>query len=116
MFGWFRAEAALASRSKRLECLRVCGYLFGQELEGHEAAELHILGLVDDTHSTTAELFDDAVVRDGLADERVGGWHAAAHLRLRQASQRTPNGVRGLPPLCYAPARPGRGAMCRLFR
>jgi len=29
-----------------------------------------VLGLVDDTHPSTAELLDDAVVRDGLADHR----------------------------------------------
>jgi hypothetical protein len=34
--------------------------------------ELGVFGFVNDTHTATAELFDDAVVRDGLADKRVG--------------------------------------------
>ena len=32
--------------------------------------EACVLGFVDDTHTATTELFDDAVVRDGLADWR----------------------------------------------
>jgi hypothetical protein len=31
--------------------------------------EPYVLSLVDDTHATAAELLDDAVVRDGLADQ-----------------------------------------------
>ncbi len=34
--------------------------------------ELGVLSLVHNTHAAAAELFHDAVVRDGLADERVG--------------------------------------------
>ena len=68
MLGWFRAEAACASRSKAAECLRVFGYIFGQKLEGDEAAKLRVLSLVDDTHPAAAEFLDDAVVRNGLAD------------------------------------------------
>src|SRR5215469_5224635 len=40
-----------------------------QELQRHKSTELHILGLVDHTHSAAAELFEDAVVGNGLADE-----------------------------------------------
>ena len=40
----------------------------GQKFQGDKAAEPHILGLVDDTHPATAQLLNDAVVRDGLAD------------------------------------------------
>ena len=75
---------------KAAECLWVFGYLFGQKLEGHEAAELHILGLVDDTHSATTEFFDDAVVRDCGADERIRAGHLLHILGLEpEASQRT---------------------------
>jgi hypothetical protein len=57
--------------------LRIFGDVVGQELQGHKAAELHVLGFVDDTHATTAEFFDDAVVRDDPADERLGFRHLA---------------------------------------
>jgi len=30
--------------------------------------ELHVFGLVDDTHPSAAKFIDDAIVRDGLAD------------------------------------------------
>jgi hypothetical protein len=33
----------------------------GQEFQRNETPKLGVLGFVDDTHSTTAELFDDAV-------------------------------------------------------
>ena len=37
--------------------------------------EARVFGLVDDAHAAAAKFFDDAVVRDSLADERVGAWH-----------------------------------------
>jgi hypothetical protein len=54
--------------------LRVSSNIFRQELQGDEATKLCILGLVHDTHPTTAQLLDDAVVRDGLADHSVDAW------------------------------------------
>ena len=50
------------------QCQRVSGHVIRQELERNETTQLGVLGLVHDAHSTTAELFDDAVARDGLAD------------------------------------------------
>ena len=53
---------------KAAESLRVFGYVVGQELESDKATEFDVLSLVDHTHAAAAELLDDAVVRDGLAD------------------------------------------------
>ena len=50
------------------ECLRVFGDVIGQKLKGNEAAEVHVLSLINHTHPAAAEFLDDAVVRDGLAD------------------------------------------------
>src|SRR5262249_16315115 len=50
------------------QSLSVLGYFIRQKFQGDEAMQLHILGLVHDTHSTAAELLDDAVMRNGLAD------------------------------------------------
>ena len=46
----------------------VFGYFVGQEFEGDKAMEPGVLGLVHHPHATTAQLLDDAIVRDGLAD------------------------------------------------
>src|ERR1700719_2073518 len=57
--------------AETFERLRVSGNIFRQELQGDEATKLRVLGLVNHTHPTTAQLLDDAVVRDGLSDHSV---------------------------------------------
>ena len=59
--------------SKAFESLRVLGHVFGKKFERDKTTEGGILRFVDDTHAAAAELFDDAVVRDGLADHWVNG-------------------------------------------
>ena len=68
MLGWFRAEAALRFAAEALQSLGVLGDFFGQELQSDKTIEPGVLGLVDHTHPAAAELLDDAVVRDGLAE------------------------------------------------
>jgi hypothetical protein len=48
--------------------LRVLSNLVRQELQGDKAAQLYVLSLIDNTHAATAQLLDNAVVRNGLAD------------------------------------------------
>jgi hypothetical protein len=43
-----------------------------QELQGHAATQARVLGPVDDTHAATAELLENAVMGDGLADHEEG--------------------------------------------
>ena len=54
---------------KTRQRLLIFGDLIGQELEGHKTMESDVFGLVDDTHPASAELLDDAVVGDGLAEQ-----------------------------------------------
>jgi len=54
--------------------LQVFGYVIGKELESDKATELYILSFVDNTHASAAQLLDDAVMRDGLADQGVVQW------------------------------------------
>ncbi len=54
------------------QSLCILGYLIGQKLQSHKAMQPRILGFVDHTHPATAELIDDTVVRDGLADHGIG--------------------------------------------
>lgn len=52
----------------------------GKEFQGDAAAELRILGLVDDAHASGAKLLDDGVMRKGLPDQRAGVVHSASIL------------------------------------
>ena len=59
------------------EGLGISGDVIGEEFEGDVAVEADVFGLVDHAHTSATELFGDAVMRDGLADEGVGGGHGA---------------------------------------
>jgi hypothetical protein len=54
-----------------LTSVRVLCHMIRPELESHRATEFDILSLVDNTHPAAPELLDDAVVRDGLIDQRT---------------------------------------------
>jgi hypothetical protein len=62
------------------------------KLEGNKPTDLHILGLVDDAHTTAAELLVNAVARNGLADH----W-AQNPTSVKQASQRGEESRRPIP-------------------
>jgi hypothetical protein len=53
------------------------------------AAQRFVLGLIDNAHAATAELLDDAVVRDGLSD------HWSRILRARNWQVNESRGVDG---------------------
>jgi hypothetical protein len=48
--------------------LGIASQVFGEEFQGYVATELGIFGLVDYAHSSAAELMEDAIMRDGLAE------------------------------------------------
>jgi hypothetical protein len=50
----------------------------GEEFQRNGPAEPSVFGLVDDTHPATAQLFEDAVVRNGFTDERFVAGHCGA--------------------------------------
>src|ERR1700690_2747929 len=54
--------------AETFQCLWVLRYIVRQELQRDKPAKRDILGLIDYTHPAAAELLDDTVVRDGLAD------------------------------------------------
>ena len=54
------------------ERLRITRNFVGQEFECDEAMEPLVFGLVDHSHPAATELFNDAVVRDGLANHGMG--------------------------------------------
>ena len=71
-----------------LERLPIARKLLGQKLEGDAAAEARVFGLVDHTHSAGAELLDDSIVGDSLADHdpspmrRSRSWKRGSPRRL----------------------------------
>jgi hypothetical protein len=67
-----QCRGGLGFTLKAAERLRVFGDVVGKELESDKATELYVLSLVNHTHPAAAEFFDDAIVRDGLADHAVG--------------------------------------------
>ena len=66
-----------------LQRRRIFRERFGHKLQRDETTELGVFGLVDNPHATTADLFDDAVMRNGLANEWVRNRHTCGHLRVR---------------------------------
>ena len=57
---------------KAFQSLVVLGKMFGEQLQGNEAAEPSVFGLVDHTHTAATQLLKDAVVRNSLANHAEG--------------------------------------------
>jgi hypothetical protein len=68
MLGWFRADAARLA-PEAFKRLLVPRQFIGQKLQGNEPAKLGVLGFVDHAHAAAAQLLNDAVMRDGLANK-----------------------------------------------
>ena len=54
--------------AKAFQGLGISGQFVGQEFQRDETPQFGVFSFVDHTHPAAAELFDNAVVRDGLAD------------------------------------------------
>src|SRR6266852_9300390 len=61
-----RRSSRLAAES--LQRLPVLRYILRQKLQCNEAVKPSVLGLVNDSHASAAELLDDAVMRDDLSN------------------------------------------------
>src|SRR5207302_731233 len=94
---------------KTLEGLGVGGDVLGKKFEGDEAAQLDVLGLIDNTHASAAEFLNDAVMGDGLAD------HGSAELRNLMFGRREKSKMaispRGLSIYAIRPVAPFRQSM-----
>ncbi len=53
-----------------LGCQAILGKLFGEELEGDEAAKSNVFRFIHHSHAAATQLFDNAVMRDGSANHR----------------------------------------------
>jgi hypothetical protein len=54
-----------------IERLPILGNVVGQEFQRDKAVEGQVFGLIDNTHPTAAEPFDNPVVRDGFANHEL---------------------------------------------
>ncbi len=75
--GMIQGRGSLRLALEAAQRLQVAHDVVGQELESYETAEARVLGLVHHTHAAAAQLFDHAVVRDGLSNhsgELAGFW------------------------------------------
>jgi hypothetical protein len=52
------------------QSLRISGHFVRQELQRDEAVKASVFGFVHDTHAAPAKFFENAVVRNGLANHR----------------------------------------------
>jgi hypothetical protein len=57
------------------EGLRVFSDVVRQEFQRYETVEANVLGFIDHAHATAAEAFHDAIVREGLVEERIVAGH-----------------------------------------
>src|ERR1700736_5282552 len=56
------------------QSLGIFGYVIRQEFKRNEAIQLNVLRLIDHPHPAAAQLLDDAVMRNGLADHWRGSY------------------------------------------
>jgi hypothetical protein len=70
-----KRRSSLRLTLEAFEGLMVSGYIVWQEFQCDKTMEARVFGFVDDTHAATAELLDDSVVRDSLADWSLGIRH-----------------------------------------
>jgi hypothetical protein len=75
--GVVEGRSSLSFSLETSQCLGVSGDLVRQELQGNKTIERSVFGLVDHTLPAATELLDNAVVRDGLAQQ----WRRPAPLR-----------------------------------
>jgi hypothetical protein len=66
--GMIQARGGLGLPPKSLQRTPGLSCVARQELERNQSMQPCVLGLVDDTHSTTPDLFQNTVVRNGLTD------------------------------------------------
>jgi hypothetical protein len=51
-----------------LDGLRVLGYVFGEEFQGHISAQPRVFRPIDYPHASAAKLLEHGIVRDGPTD------------------------------------------------
>src|SRR5437868_1200486 len=71
--GMIQGRGGTGFAAEAFERIRIVSDIGRNELDRNKASELCVFRFVDHTHATAAEFFDDAVMRDGLADHGQRG-------------------------------------------
>src|SRR5215470_10332526 len=66
--GMVQGRSGLCFTAKAAQDLSIFGHFVGQKLQRNKAIEFGVLGFEYYAHPATAQLLDDAIVQDGLAD------------------------------------------------
>ncbi len=72
--GMVEGRGSLCLPLEPFQCLVIFGKFPRQELERHEAMELHVFSFVHHAHAPGTKLFEDAVVGNGFAEHGVEVW------------------------------------------
>jgi hypothetical protein len=67
--------SGLGFAAEATERLRVFGDIVGQKFKRDKAVQARVLSLVNHAHASAPELLEDAVMGNGLSDERGGICH-----------------------------------------
>jgi hypothetical protein len=67
--GMIQGRRGPSFAAKALQRRGIMSNAIGKKLEGYKPAKADILGFVDHAHASAPEFLDDAVVRDGLANQ-----------------------------------------------
>src|SRR5208283_5029202 len=88
--GMIEGGGGLCLPTEAAERLRIARHFVRQELQSDETVQTSVLGLVNYAHTTTTELLDDLVVRDGLVDHNAPACRPLHLTDAVSASQRIP--------------------------
>ena len=81
--GMIQRGGCLGFALEAAEGLLVAGNFVGKKFQRDEALQAGVFGFVNDAHASAAEIFDDAVMGDGEANQRRAVGHESAILDCR---------------------------------
>ena len=66
--GMIESGSGTCLTPEALQSSRITGHQLREKLQRDKAAKFRVFGFIDHTHPTAAQLLDDAVMGEGLAD------------------------------------------------
>ena len=84
--GMIQRGSGASFTAKAFQGLRIAGDVVGEKLQSDEAAEFRVFGFINDTHASAAEFFNNAVVRNGLANHVWARTEQSCYERTRGSS------------------------------